>query len=397
MLNLVILSHGYLPRIGGIEALLGQVAPRLAQRGVRTMIVARGEPGAPRRECHDGVEVIRVPNIGSRLRVGHGRATGPLRVGARIVDSLVYTVTATVLLLSRRPDVIHTHELLSTARAGLIGGRLLGVPVIVTSHRSGPIGDVGRLRTTWRGRRRLRWMVTNADLAMSVSREIDDEFAALAVPPDRRTVIGNGVDIDRFRPTHPGERGSVRSQYGLGDGPVVIFVGRLAPEKRAASLLEVWPRVTAVEPLAQLLLVGTGPEEERLRGRAPASVHFVGMQSDVVGFLRLADVFVLPSIAEGWSVSLVEAQACGLPAVVTDVGAAREVVEDEVTGFVVPPEDPEALAEALLRMVCDQHLRAVMGRASRDRAIARFSIDRTIESLIGAYDQVVRRRACLVR
>lgn len=382
--RVVVLSHGYYPRIGGIERQRAQVTPRLVRGGATASVITRAEAGAPRREVLDGVEIVRLPTLGGKAR---GSAAVRRRIWqlAKPWDSAVYLVLGTAAVVRRRPDVIHSHEFISTARLGLLTGRLLGVPVIVTSHRSGPLGDVGRNLGSRRGRRLLERIRTRAALAVAVSHEIDEELAGIGIPAERRRVVLNGVDVERFRPGTPDERGALRAELGLGDGPVVVFVGRLAPEKRVDLLLEVWAKVVAAAPDATLVVIGHGGEEERLHAMAPSGVVFLGSVLDPAPVLRAADAFVLPSIAEGLSNALLEAQCSGLAAVVTDVGAARTVVDDGVTGLVVPPDDAAGLLSALESLVGDADLRARMGAAARRRMVELFSIDATAASFLDAY------------
>jgi glycosyltransferase involved in cell wall biosynthesis len=385
-LSVAVLSHGYWPRIGGIERQRGQVTPRLVASGAEVVVLTRAVPGSPRREVLDGVDIRRLPAVGHRLA-----GAGPLARLAKPLDSLLYSVGATTILLRRRPDLVHTHEFISTARTGLLAGRLLRIPVIVTSHRSGPLGDVHRNDASRRGRRLMRRIREQAALAIGVSREIDAELAAAGIPAERRLVVHNGVDTDRFRP--PGddaERASLRVAQGLPAGPCAVFVGRLAPEKRVALLLDVWPAVVAACPAAHLVVVGSGPERDRLVAQAPPSVMFVGEVLDPAPLLRAADIFVLPSAAEGLSNALLEAQASGLPAVLTDVGAARDVVDDGVNGLVVPVDDADALRDALVALLADADRRSRMAAASRRRAVGEFSIDSTVSGFLDAYKRVMK-------
>lgn len=387
--RVVVISHGYYPRIGGIERQRAQVTPRLVRGGAVASVVTRAVAGAPRRETLDGVEVVRLATLGGKARGSAGTRQLLWRL-AKPWDAAVFLLGGTAAVLRRRPDVIHTHEFISTARVGLLAGRLLGVPVVVTSHRSGPLGDVGRNLTSRRGRALLERIRTRAALAVAVSEEIDGELAEAGIPAERRLVVHNGVDVDRFRPATEQERAAGRAGLGLPEeGPVVVFVGRLMPEKRVDLLLEVWGKVRASAPAASLVVVGTGDDEDRLRAAAPAGVVFAGSVPDPAPLLRAADVFVLPSVAEGLSNALLEAQATGLPAVVTDIGAARTVVEDGVTGVVIEPDDAEALRSSLEQLVADVALRARMGSVARDRMVERFSIDATAAAFLAAYRRLL--------
>jgi glycosyltransferase involved in cell wall biosynthesis len=261
--------------------------------------------------------------------------------------------------------------------------------VIVTSHRSGPLGDVGRHLGSRRGEQLLGRIADRAALCIGVSDEIDAEFADRGIAAGRRRVVRNGVDTDRFRPPTDAERAGLRAGLDLpGDAVITVFVGRLMPEKRIGLLLDVWPDVVAAHPDAHLAVVGAGDLEDVLRARRPQQVTFAGAVLDSAPWLRAADVFVLPSAAEGLSNALLEAQACGLATVLTDVGAARDVVTDGRDGLVVPVDDAEALRAALLAVYDAPDTRARLGAAARANAVERFSIDATVAAFLAAYQQV---------
>ena len=318
-LVVAVLTHGYKPRIGGIESQRSSTTPRLAELGIEPYVFTRAVPGAPRAEVVDGVPVRRLV----ALPGGSGRASTRV-LGSRLgrpVGSLIWSTQCLWHLLRVRPDVIHADEVLSTSRVALTAGRLLRRPVIVFAHATGPIGDVQRNLRTYSGRRLLERIRRRARLVVSVSDQIDQEFSRLGIEPERRMVLPNGVDIDRFAPATERERNLLRERLGLGNEFVAVFTGRLAPEKRLDRALEAWPGVTEVSTEAKLLIVGDGPEAARLRDIAPAGIRFVGATDDVLPYLQVADVFVLTSDLEGVSCALLEAQAVGLPAVVTDAGS----------------------------------------------------------------------------
>ncbi len=320
-LVVAVLTHGYKPRIGGIESQRSATTPRLASLGIEPHVFTRAVRGAPRAEALDGVPVRRLTAPRAASEPG---APSPFRARLkRPAGSFIWSAQCLWHLLRVRPDVIHADEVLSTSRVALTAGRLLGTPVIVFAHATGPIGDVQRNLRTYSGRRLLGGIRRRAHLVVSVSDEIDEEFSRLGIEPERRMVLPNGVDVDHFAPATARERAELRERLGLGSEFVAVFTGRLAPEKRLDRALEAWPAVTELSPEAKLLVVGDGPEAARLGDLAPAGIRFVGATDDVLPYLQVADVFVLTSDLEGVSCALLEAQAVGLPAVVTDVGTRR--------------------------------------------------------------------------
>jgi glycosyltransferase involved in cell wall biosynthesis len=377
--KVAVLTHGYKPRIGGIESQRASTTPRLRDLGIEPYVFTRPVPGTPAVEMVDGVCVRRLKLLPRRFE--HASMS---RLG-RPVASIVWSTQCLWHLLRIRPNVIHADEVLSTARVGLAANRLLGIPVVVFAHGYGPIGDVDRNQRTASGRRLLEGVRRNAALIVSVNDQIDEEFARLGVEPERRLVMPNGVDIDYYSPATAGERDALRAQFGVDNRFVAVFTGRLSPEKRVDRSVAVWRDVADAIPGATLFVVGQGPEEPALRAAASENVRFFGETDDVRPYLRAADAFVLTSDLEGVSCSLLEAQASGLPAVVTDVGAARQVVNDGETGFVVERDDVVSLRECLRALGSNPTLATTMGSAARNSVVARFSLEETVKALRSVY------------
>ena len=229
---------------------------------------------------------------------------------------------------------------------------------------------------------------------------VSDEIAAemktrLPWVRDRIRVILNGVDTDRYRSTIPRERSStLLGDYDLSEDTFLIgSVGRLESVKNYPMLL----RALAALPedsqsKAHLFLVGEGDSRAELRALANElgianRVTFLGMQYHVHEILPLFDAFALSSVTEGTSISLLEAQACGLPAVVTDVGGNSRIVQDGRTGFLCDLNDDDAMSLALHRLQSDPRLAKQMGNAARSRVQEEFDL----RSTVGEYEQIYRR------
>jgi glycosyltransferase involved in cell wall biosynthesis len=372
------------PSIGGIQSHTLRLGQKLAERGVAVHVVTRLQPGLAAFERMGGVRVH---------RVGVARARGAAGSLAFVAEGV-----RAVLRLARHVDVLHAHQLLSPSTVGLVAAPLARLPLIVNPHACGDIGDVGQLSRSALGRARLLAVVRRADAFVAVSRPIRDELLGAGAPPQRVWSIANGVDTDRFSPAPAAERAMIRRALGLADGPLVVYTGRLAPEKGVDLLLEAWPAVRARSPAARLAILGAGPEEARLRELARArgvapSVDFVGGLPDVAPHLRAADVAVLPSRTEGMPVALLEAMSCGLPVVATRVGGSAEVIEDEIAGRLVAPEDPAALAAGLAEALLDAGAAARRGAAARALVLARYGMDLVVDRMLELYRSVVASRA----
>ena len=264
---------------------------------------------------------------------------------------------------------------------GRVVGWLCRVPVRISSERV--------MEWEGRGRRALnRWTVPLGTHVVAVS----DRVAAYAarefrIPLDRLTTICNGVDLDHFRP--------VRRDGSTG-APTIGCTARLHAKNDHATLLRAFARVGVRFPEARLLLVGRGPEETRLTALAgelgiSARVCFTGEQADVAPHLQQMNLYVQASAAEGMPNSVLEAMATALPVVATAVGGTPEVVVEGKTGLLVPPRDPAALADAMLRLLVNHGLAEAFGRAGRARVEAHFGEGRMRERVETLLDRLVQR------
>jgi glycosyltransferase involved in cell wall biosynthesis len=209
------------------------------------------------------------------------------------------------------------------------------------------------------------------------------------LPESRIRVLYNGIDPDRFAVSP--DRDALRRGQGIGpDDPVVGIAARFAPVKDHATLLGAFRAVKQRLPAAKLVLAGDGELRSDLEARSDElgirdSVRFLGVRRDVPALLRTWDVFCLSSLSEGTSVTLLEAMASGLPAVVTRVGGNPEVVQEGVTGHTAPRGDAEALGDALVRVLSDRETGARMGQAGRTRVHEIFTIDGMVDGYRALY------------
>ena len=293
-----------------------------------------------------------------------------------------------------RPDIVHTH----TAKAGVLG-RLAAatcrVPLRVhTFHGHLLHGYFNRLisRVLVMVEKILAWRTT---ALVAVGERVRDDLVAAGIGRlDQYTVIPPGV-----APAGPLDRESARVRLGLPLGvPVVLFVGRLTVIKRPDRLIEAMSYVLARRSDAVLAVAGEGGLLEETRRRAEplgSAVRFLGWQPDIADLYVAADCVVLTSDSEGMPVTLIEAAMAGVPGVTTDVGSAREVVVDGVTGLVVA-SDASAVADGLLRLF-DVELRDRMGAAARARAEAEFGTRRLIADHEALYERLMAELGAAAR
>jgi glycosyltransferase involved in cell wall biosynthesis len=281
------------------------------------------------------------------------------------------------LLRQRRVDAVVT---VGTGGDKMFWGRLAawlgGVPVICSSLHSTGLPD----HVEWPNR--LLAPITDAFIAVA---EPHGRYLSRheGCPARKVRVIPNGVDPERFHPRWP--NAELRGAIGVPDGvPVVGIVAALRPEKRHDVFLEAAALVRSAVGQCGFLVVGDGPERERLETLArqrglDGAVHFLGTRDDVPEVLALMDVVLLTSQMEANPVSILEAMASEKPVVATRVGSVPETVRHGVTGMLVPPGDAGEIAAATVELLAQPDLAAAMGRAGREEVLAHWSIDRMVQ------------------
>ena len=278
-------------------------------------------------------------------------------------------------------QVLHTH--LSTASLlGSLAARLAGVPAVATVH-----GLNTRTCFNWASR------------LIAVSNAVKQHLVQQGLPVSRITVVHNGVDLRQLTRSYQGAE--LRRAWAIPEScPLLVTVGRLVPEKGHRDLLQAL-RLLAARPEwreLRLLMVGTGVLAEPLQAEAEQlglqdRVIWAGFQRDVPQFVQAADVFVLPSIREGLSLSALEAMALAKPVVACRVGGTPEVVVDGETGLLVSPAAPEELAAALETLLRDPPRAAAMGAAGARRVQAEFDLDHMVSRIETIYRELLSLRA----
>ncbi|MGB6682787.1 MAG: glycosyltransferase [Candidatus Acidiferrum sp.] len=302
------------------------------------------------------------------------------------------------LIKSFRPHIVHSRNW-GTIEA-IPAARMAGVPVVIHSEHGYEMDSLAGLPLRRRIFRRAVYGMAGA--VFTVTGELQQFHAQQAwVSPSRIRVISNGIDTKLFSP-RPELRGATLEKAGVPAGRFVVgSVGRLVPIKDHATLLR------AAETLVQrglnlhVVLAGAGPELARYQQFLAQSsalanrVSFLGACDDVSEILNLMDAFVLPSISEGMSNTLLEAMACELPVLATRVGGNPEVVGSDGSGILFAPGDVNGLAESLHRLSQDADLRRSLGKAARQRVLSLFSLECMVENYQRLYLELAEQRGLL--
>ena len=300
--------------------------------------------------------------------------------GIASVPSVLWRLTRA--LRQFRPALLQTF-LFHGNLIGRIAGRMAGVPNIVSGIR------VAEHQSRWHGRLD-RWTNFLVKHNVCVSQGVADfSIPQTGLQSSKVSVIPNGVDDKLYADAVPADV----TQLGLNPlFPVVITVGRLSEQKGIRYLLLAAAEVLRERPNCQFLFVGDGPERASLEALASSlaigsSVRFVGHRADVPSLLKASGLFVLPSLWEGMPNALLEAMAAGLPVVATAVEGSREIIRNEESGLLVPPENPDALANAILRVLNDPLFSSRLACAAQSAVMQRF----VNSTATAAYEQLYRR------
>lgn len=302
------------------------------------------------------------------------------------------------LLKQLRPDIVHTRNL--AALEGMVPAALAGVPVRIHGEHGRDMGD---LDGTNRGRQRLRrlfrpFVHQYIALSKDLERYLHDR---IHVPPAKVAQLYNGVDTGLFRPTRGAREPLPLAEFAPPGTFVIGTVGRMQEVKDQLTLAHAFVLLQRMLPQAasvlRLVMVGDGPLRKQVvrvleESGTDKLAWIAGERDDVPQLMRAFDLFVLPSLAEGISNTLLEAMASGLPVVATAVGGNPELVDDRRTGRLVAPADPQALAAAIREYVMDPEMGRRQGRAARETAERRFGLDVMVRSYMDLYDRALAAR-----
>lgn len=364
-MRILMFSHGYPPVVSGVTLVVQKVAREMIRRGHDVTVVTGSDRGTPYQDRDQGVELIRVRTM-----------PNPFWSEGRL-PFLSYDELSDIIA-DVQPEVINTHD------SGLLGFQLyrleheaVHAPELLTCHyfpryvthyvNMGGVLEDALEELTWEVTIRL---INGFDHVIFPTRTQQQAFLEEGLEKPS-TVISNGLDIERYRPTGEKEE-DIATRYDLPSGPRILAVGRLAQDKKLDTLIRA---IGEMGPAcrAHLLLVGRGDDRERLEDLArdlnvQECVHFLGFvpEEDLPAIYRHSDLFTIASDVEVQSIPTLQAAASGLPIVAADAAALPELVENGKNGYLVPPDDPAAFAAAFAKIAGNPDLAADLGRASLD-------------------------------
>jgi len=358
-------------KIGGAERQLVALTRRLVQKGWNVSVYSLYGEGPLLQELEAGKVKVFLPPLKS-ADDSPSALTGVFRL-------TVATFHLLFVLLKEKPRIVHFF----LPAAYLVGAPLAiiaGVPIRVVTRHSMNIYQRGRPLSRIAEKILHRRMQAIIAVSFSILRELHDEER---VPRDRLAVIHNGLDLAEFEDL-PVQR--TRAELPVDGTFVMVVVANLIPYKGHSDLLKAIAIAKPDLPVDWRLLVvgrddGTGEELRSLADRLGIEdkVHFLGQRNDVLPILCCSHVGLVPSHQEGLSIAILEGMAAGLPMIVTDVGGSSEMVIDGESGLIVPPKNPQRLAEAIIKLAKEPDLRRRLGQSGRRLAQQKFSLELCVE------------------
>ena len=359
--------------MGGADQQILTLAKAMRARGHEIRIMAL----APLGPMGEEAQRAGIPTESLELRRNPTHAGRILRLGSSI--------------RRWRPDVLHSHMVHANLLASAVRP-FTGVPALVATIHS--INDGGRV---WMAAYRASSAVV--DRFTIISRLAAERYISIGAVPRRLVqVVPNAVDVEWFR-RQPEAGAAIRRELGLGDAFLWLAVGRFEEAKDYPTMIGGFARLSESRPNSHLLLVGKGSLRESVEQLVRAhhlegQVHFLGVRRDVPQIMSAADGYVLSSAWEGMPVVLLEAAAVELPIVATRVGGVAEVVEDGRSGLLVPPGNPEALADAMKRIEqMRKEERQVMGAQGRTLVERQYATSHIMDVWERLYSELARSGA----
>jgi glycosyltransferase involved in cell wall biosynthesis len=381
--KLCVVTHTFLPHVGGIERVVYEQCKRLKQKQFEPMVLTHRNYTA-KNYVFDGIKVRCYDSVNIGFRLGIPYAIPQI--------SSFKTFLETV----KANDVIHVHghPYPSSLIAAKIAKRY-GKPLVLTQHNTfieyNNIWDTAeKLNDLAIGKQVLK----DADRIIVVSNATKNYVLSLGADPDKIRVLHNGVDLSRFKPLS-GAKAEMRKKLGVPeDASVVLTVRRLVYKNGIDTLIESARIAVKKNPNLVFIAVGKGPDFEEVKRQIERlglqrNFRFTGFvaDDDLPFYYNVADFFVLPSKSgEGLPLVALEAMACGLPVIATNVGGTSEVM-DEKYGQLVPPNSPDSLAKAILEF--SSRDMAFLKKDLRMIVERRYSWDKNVEKLVKIYEELI--------
>lgn len=385
-MRIVMLSHGYPPTISGVSLIAMKYSRMLVGKGHYVRVITSSDVGKAYKEDDQGVEIIRL----------HSYANPYWREG-RFPSTSVSELTR--LIQDSQADLVHTHD------NGILGFQLLRckdhlkIPLVASAYSLPQFATnyVALGKTVDQLLRTIVWKyfiyILNQHDRVIFSNPTLQGFYLEHGLECQSVIISNGADAQRYQPAD-GNPSDIEMKYRLPAHPRILHVGRLAADKRIEVLLEAMPEIHA-KSRAHLLIVGRGDHRPELESIIDAlgienCVHFLGFvpESDLPKVYQASDLFTIVGSSETQSIPTLQALFCGLPVILVNAACLPELVEPGENGFLIPPEDPKAVSEAIIKIFTQPGLAQRFGQVSLQIAEPH-SQRRSLDAFINLYESML--------
>ncbi len=365
--SVLMISANFYPHIGGAERQALTLGTSLKNRGIEISVFTQEKKGLKSFEEINGISVYRLRSFGPGL-----------------LNSLSFMISLSwnLIFSARSYDIFHVHLASSPALVAAFWGKILRKPVFIKLGAAGEFGELKMSSQTLLGKIKILLLksLRPSFIALTLEQEIEAQKYLGEVSIHR---IPNGVNLRKFRPSSTAKK-VLRTKWRLPlEDILFLYTGRFAPQKHLPFFVDAWAEaVKKAKVPASLALFGEGFEAKAIKKTAEQAgisdrVHFYPPQTNLAAVYPAADVFVLPSLAEGLSNSLLEAMSSGLAVLASRVGGNAEAVIDGTTGFLFRPDSVEEIQAQTLKFLEHPRLAEEMGRAARKRVEEFYSIDKT--------------------
>jgi glycosyltransferase involved in cell wall biosynthesis len=389
--RICVVSPLFHPDLGGVGRQAVLLTTKLKEAGIELFVLARKMKNVPEFKLSSDIKIYYIP----AFRPGvHNLEEKNF---SNLLTSLSFSLMMAIKLfvMRKRYELVHFHgaslplviclpllKLLKKKVVAKVLASRLGTEAGSLKGRYFFFGDI------------VAYIMKKVDSFIAISQEIVDGLKGDGICTEKIKRITNFVDTARFSPANEDERERLKKMLSLEGKFVINFTGRIVARKGIDILINTFAKNKELLSSAIFIIAGTGPDEGRIKNLVlelgiNENVRFLGHTSEPVKYYQTSDIFVLPSFAEGMPNSLLEAMACGLPAVASKIGGVVDIVEDGKSGILFDSGDVSGLASAMIKLLNDAELRQRLGDEARKRIVEGFSIDRIADEYVKLYADIM--------
>jgi len=325
-----------------------------------------------------------------RVILGKGASGALARKGN--LDVFIYAARLARIALAEKADCIYLNNDLVTNLPGMIAGRVLGLPIV--QHERDIPAPISRLATT---------VSQHATRLLAISTPVREALESMGFPPDKIRMVPEGLDLGQYEPVVPAEIARIRDQLGIApDDKVVVLVGMVMDWKGQHVLIDAAPKILRRHRNTKILIVGeTPPGSERYMNKLKSQIDtlglaetviFSGYRSDIPSLLQAANVVIHASTSpEPFGRVVIEGMVMRRPVIATAIGAPPEIIRHGETGYLVPPGNPDALADTIINLFDHPEIATMVGDAARLEVMRKYSIQRHVNLIESVFEEVFWR------